>query len=137
MRDLLPELYGLLAEAAWLRGEQEAALAHGEQSVVLAREMKMPREEGHNLRILGEIYSTKNDFEQAQTYYEESERILEEAGDEYECAKVQLSRAYLCIAQGDQAAAQTALENCRAVFSRLEAKADLHTVSELQRALDG
>jgi tetratricopeptide (TPR) repeat protein len=135
VRDLLPELFGLLAEVALLRGDILEAEKMGQRSVELARELDMPCEEGHNLRILGEIAQADGRFEQAETHYVDSYAILKEVGDTYECAKTQLSLAELCSLQGSIENAEAALATCERTFSLLDAGLDLERVEEARRRL--
>lgn len=129
VRDLLPELYGLFAELHWWQNELEQAEKFGVQSLELAREFQMPREEGHNLRIMGEIALAQEQNETARAYFEQSYQLLVEAGDEYETAKVQLSLARFHVAQGNGAEARKLLAACETVFARLEAQLDLQEVA--------
>ena len=128
LRDLLPELYGLLAEVAWLQGDLETAVAQGQQSLELAHELSMSREEGHNLRILGEIARSQEHFTEAKQFFLESYTILTQADDEYEQGKTQLSLAQLYASQDRRAEAETALANSEAIFACLEAQLDLEVV---------
>ena len=136
VRDLLPELYGLFAETAYRRGELIAAEIHGQHALALARELALPREEGCNLRIMGEIARARGEFEQAQQYLQESYRILNAAGDEYESARAQLALAQLYAAQGQRQGAQAAAALCEEVFGRLEAQLDLNAVQQLRQELE-
>jgi len=136
VRDLLPELYGLLAEAAYRRGQLAAAETHGQQALALARELAMPREEGFCLRIMGEIARAGGHFEQAQHYLQESYLTLSGARDEYESAKAQLSLAQLYAAQGQRQAAQAATALCEEIFGRLEAQLDLKAAQQLRQELE-
>jgi tetratricopeptide (TPR) repeat protein len=137
-RDLLPELYGLMAEADWLRGNLDTAKSHGQRSLGLAREMEMPREAGHALRILGEIAAgAEGHAQQAHNYFAEGYRTLAEAGDEYESAKVRLAQARLYAAQGQKEQALQALGECAPVFVRLAVQPDLEDVNTLRQTLNG
>lgn len=135
LRDLLPELYGLLAEVMWLQGDLATAEQHGQYSLDLARELSMPREEGYNLRILGEIAQAKEQFNEAEQFFLESYRILRQAGDEYEEGRTQLSLAQLYVAQQQKEQAEVALELCEGVFARLDAQLDLAMVQTVRQAL--
>jgi tetratricopeptide (TPR) repeat protein len=135
VRDLLPELYGLLAEAAWQRGDLPASLDHGQRSVALARELKMPREEGHTLRVLGDIARAQRQFDQARAYLDESYQVLARAHDEYASAQSQLSLARLYAAWGQKEAALELLAHCEAVFERLAAGLDLDHARQLRQEL--
>lgn len=141
-RDLLPELYGLLAEVDWSQGKLETARSHGQLALELAREMKMPREAGQALRVLGEIAAgdlaavTDDPLEQAHAYLAEGYRTLTEAGDEYESAKVRLVQARLFAAQGQKAQAWQALAECEPVFIRLAIHLEQATIAALRQTLN-
>lgn len=131
VRDLLPELYGLQAEAhgqraAW--GEAEA-LARRAQGV--AAELKMAREEGVAWRLLGEIALVRGGLAEAAGHFAQSAGQLAAAGDEYEAAKTQLAWARL-EARTDPAAAEARAAASAAVFQRLGAAADLRAAEVLR-----
>jgi tetratricopeptide (TPR) repeat protein len=135
VRDLLPELYGLFAELYWRLNDLEQAKQYGLQGLELAREFKMPREEGHNLRIMGEIALAEQQMDAAHASFEQSYQILMEAGDEYERAKTQVSLAVFYAAQGMGGEARNMLSECETVFQRLEAQLDLQQVRALKSEL--
>nr|HNB52647.1 tetratricopeptide repeat protein [Anaerolineales bacterium] len=134
VRDLLPELYGLFAELYWRQNDLAQAEQYGVQSLELAREFKMSREEGHNLRMMGEIAQAQKQLDKARSYFEQSYQLLAGAGDEYETAKAQLSLARFHAAQGNLTDATKLLAECETVFARLEAQLDLQEVLALQAA---
>jgi tetratricopeptide (TPR) repeat protein len=136
-RDFLAELYGLLAEAAWLKGDLATANAQGQQSLAIARELEMPREEGHALRILGEIARAEGALAQADSSFSESYRILVAAGDEYESAKVRLAHARLYEAQGLSAQALAALDDSEPIVRRLAIQPDLESIAQMRERLSG
>ncbi|MCL4869658.1 MAG: tetratricopeptide repeat protein [Anaerolineae bacterium] len=135
LRDLLPELYGLFAEGAWLQGDLVGAEQHGHRSLDLARELSMPREEGYTLRILGEIARARGEITKAEQLFQQSFQTLAEAGDEYEAACTQLSLAQLYAAQQQKEPAEAALASCEPLFVRLEAQLDLTTVQLVRQGL--
>lgn len=135
LRDLLPELYGLLAELAWLQGDLIAAANRGQQAVDLARELSMPREEGHNLRVLGEITRAHEQLAEAEQLFQQSYTTLHQAGDEYESGRTQLSLAQLYVAQQKYEQAEALLALCEPVFERLDAQLDLALVQTLRQSL--
>jgi class 3 adenylate cyclase/tetratricopeptide (TPR) repeat protein len=135
VRDYLPELYGLFAELALIRGDLDEAESLGRQSIDLARELKLPVEEGHNLRIMGEIAFAGQNFEEAERFFRTANEIVVEAGDEYECAKTQLSLAQLYMAMNNEDLAQAALDDCLEAFERLDAQMDLDKARELLTSL--
>jgi predicted ATPase len=133
VRDLLPELYGLLAELAQQQGDLVAAENHGQHSLALARELAMPLEEGRALRILGEIAHAGQRLAPAEQNLRQSYTILRQAADEYESARTHLSLARLYAAQGDVAQAEAALALCEEAFGHLGAELDLAIVRQLQQ----
>lgn len=134
-RDLLPELLGLQAELAMCGHDLEAAERFCQQSVDLGREIGMPREVGHSLRIQGEIAVARQQLGQAEARFQESCRLLEEVGDEHECARARLSLAALYLMTGRALHAKHEMDLCEPVFVRLEAQLDLQKVAHLRRQL--
>jgi tetratricopeptide (TPR) repeat protein len=88
----------------------------------------MPREEGHSLRILGEIALKRGDALHADEYLQSSYRILREADDEYDCARTQLILSELYLAQNKYEDGLRLLDQCESIFERLEARLDLEMV---------
>jgi predicted ATPase/class 3 adenylate cyclase len=134
-RDLLPELYGLLAELAWRQGDLVEAEVYGRQAVVLAQELEMPREEGHNLCVMGQVLQAQQQLDEAQHYFAQSYEVLTAAGDRYEAAKTQLALAQFYGVYGRIAEAQQALALCEPLFTQLDAQLDLQQVDRLQTEL--
>jgi len=135
VKDYLPELYGLYAELALKRNDLNRAETLGQKSIDLAKELKLPVEEGHNLRILGEVAFARKDYEKAGERFESANALVAEAGDEYECAKTQLSLAQLHLAMDEVELARLALDNCVEVFDRLDARMDLIKAREFLTTL--
>jgi tetratricopeptide (TPR) repeat protein len=135
VRDLLPELFGLFAEAALLQGNTQEAEKMGRRAVDLARELEMPCEEGHNLRILGQIAQADQRFAQAEQHYVDSYAVLQEVKDPYECAKTQLSLAELYAMLGQTGYAEKALDTCEQAFRLLDASLDLDKASSVRAML--
>ena len=134
VRDLLPELYGQFAELGLRRNDLDAADREGERSIELARELTMPREEGHNLRVMGEISMARGDFGRAEEYLLSSYTILREADDDYESARTQLTLSQLYLIQNKHEEGLKILDQCTATFERLQASLDLMTVQSVVRA---
>jgi predicted ATPase len=132
VRDLLPELYGLFAELHWKQNDLVAAEQDGLQSIELARELAMPREEGHNLRIMGEIALSQQQIDKAEKYLQESFALLSQADDEYESARTQLTLAQLYLAQQKFDEGLTLLDQCQSTFERLQANLDLVSVQAVR-----
>ena len=135
LRDLLPELYGLKAELAWRQQHLDDAEVIGQESLELARELEMPREEGHNLRILGQIAQARGELTLAEERMQASFDVLSDSNDDYESAKTQLFLAYLHEVQNRREAALNALAICEPIFSRLEAMIDLQEARNLMMRL--
>jgi tetratricopeptide (TPR) repeat protein len=137
VRDLLPELYGQFAELHLRQNDPDAAEMDGQRSIELARELTMPREEGHNLRIMAEIALARGDLGRAEEYLQSSYTILREADDEYESARTQLTLAQLYLAQTKFEDGLKMLDLCSAVFARLQASLDLRTAESLRVRFPG
>lgn len=135
-RDLLPELLGLFAELALRRGDLEEAGRYCEESLALAREINLPRDEGHSLRIKGEIALAQKLYDEAESYLLESCRLLQEAGDEYEGARTRFSLASLYLLTGEGAEAERELALAEKVFRRLEARLDLEKAIALREQIN-
>jgi predicted ATPase/class 3 adenylate cyclase len=135
LRDLLPELYALSAELALRQGHPDEARSHGRRSLDLARELEMPPEEGHTLRLMGEIAQAQQQFEQAEQQLQAADAILTDAGDEYEIARARLSLARLYAAQEQTEPALAALTSAEEIFQRLGAALDLEQIQTLRQEL--
>jgi tetratricopeptide (TPR) repeat protein len=130
-RDNLPELYRHVAEAALLAGDLIEAEAQSRKALDLARELAMRAEEGHSLRVLGEIARARGQGEDAELYLRQSLTILEEVGDAYAGARSRLSLAQLYFSQSRQTQGLAELDKCMVVFQRLDAAMDLATAQAL------
>lgn len=131
-KDILPELYGLFAELHLKQSDLDAAERDGQRSIEVARELTMPREEGHNLRIMGEIALARGDIAGAEEYLQSSYAILSEADDEYECGRTQLILSELHLLQNQFEEGLKFLNQCSAIFERLQASLDLARVQFLR-----
>ncbi|MGH2536834.1 MAG: ATP-binding protein, partial [Candidatus Promineifilaceae bacterium] len=135
VRDLLPELYAGFAEAAYQQGHLAAAERHGRHALELARELSLPRDEGHSLRILALIGRAQGRPEQSRADLEAAYAVLEPIGDEYESAMTQLCLADLLAAEGELEPAAALLAACAATFERLGARPDLDAALALRQTL--
>ena len=111
-RDFLPETYGYLAEASLLRGDLEAAETHGQRSIELARELNMPREEGHSLRILGEIALAQGQFADANGFLTSSYDVLTTAATSMKARRPSWPWPISTLRQQQIQEAATALAEC-------------------------
>lgn len=134
VRDLLPEMHRRLAEAYLRLGELEEAREEIEKSISYALDLSMPAEEGHALRVLGEIAIAQEEFDEAQYTLEQAQETLREVSDEYGLACSQRSLAYLYALRDEPEAAEAELANCIPVFERLGATLDLAAARELQQS---
>ncbi len=132
LRDLLPELYGLKAELAWRQHNLDDAETIGLEALELARELEMPREEGHNLRVLGQIAQARGEYTLAEERLQTSYQILNDASDDYERAKTQLVLAHIYSEQNRFDETRAALAICQPIFQRLEAIIDLRDARKVQ-----
>ena len=135
-RDFLPELYRHFAEAVLLGQNLQEAEAQGQQALSLARELTIRAEEGNSLRVLGEIAGAQDNIGQAERYIGESLAILEEVGDEYEAARSRLALAKVYHSQGKSEQTLTVLDQCIAVFERLQAALDLTKAHQLRAKVE-
>lgn len=133
VRDLLPELHRRLAEAYLHMGELEEAREEIDKSISYALDLSMPAEEGHALRVLGEIAISQEEYDEAQYTLEQAQETLREVSDEYGLACSQLSMARLYALRDEPEAVEGELANCIPVFERLGATLDLATARELQQ----
>lgn len=136
IQDFLPELYRLFAELYRWRGGWETAVSYGNRSLQLARELEMPGEEGHTLRIMGDIALGQQQEEAAHEHFVQSQKLLTAANDGYELAKTQLALARLYVRQQQGEAARRLLLAAEAVFARQEATFDWQQVRQLLVELD-
>jgi adenylate cyclase len=137
VRDLLPELYGQFAELHLRQSDLAAAERYGQRSIELARELSMTREEGHNLRILGEIAMKRGDLTGAEEYLQSSYDILREADDEYECARTQVVLSELYLLQNKLGEGLQLLDQCEAIFGRMQAEMDLLKAKSIRAQFPG
>jgi tetratricopeptide (TPR) repeat protein len=136
-RDFLPEMHRYFAEAALLTDKLPEARTQGEQALRLARELAMRGEEGIALRVLGEIATAQERFEEAEGHLNESLSILEEVGDAYEGARTQLSLARVYASQNKPEDGLAVLNRCIGVFQRLGASLDLAAARALRKDIAG
>lgn len=92
----------------------------------------MPREQGHSLRIMGEIALARGDVTRAEEYLQSSYSILNEADDEYECGRTQLVLSELYLLQKKYEDGLKLLAQCSAIFERLQASLDLAKARSLR-----
>jgi len=118
-----------------LAGDLAEATRRSQQSLALARELKMRSDEGRTLRVVGEIAAAQGQLDQAEAHLRDSLAILKPLGDEYEWARSQLALARLRAAQGDHRAGLAALDECEPVLARLGAALDLAEVCDLREEI--
>jgi predicted ATPase/class 3 adenylate cyclase len=131
-RDNLPELYRHAAEAALLAGNLSEAEAQSRKALDLARELAMRADEGQILRVLGEIASARGQGGEAELALRQSLAILDEVGDAYAGARTRLSLAQAYFLKRNRAQGLAELDQCMAVFQRLDATMDLAAARTLR-----
>ena len=92
---------GLLADAAWYRGDLDTAEAHYKQAVGEARAAGDNLEVAINLHNLGEVYRAAADLDRAETCLQESLQIAAELEDAFGQAGALLGLVYVADARGD------------------------------------
>ena len=88
LRDFLPELWRLFADASLTAGEWQRAISEAEQGLTHARDLHQRAEEAHILRILGEAWLKLGDMAQAKTLLGLSHVAHHEVGNAAEAARV-------------------------------------------------
>jgi len=96
LRDFLPELWRLFADASLTAGEWQRAIGEAEQGLRYARDLQQRAEEAHILRILGEAWLKLGDIAQAKTLLGLSHAAHHEVGNTAEAARV----AWVLVATG-------------------------------------
>lgn len=88
LRDFLPELWRLFADASLTAGEWQRAISEAEQGLIYARDLQQRAEEAHILRILGEAWLKLGDIAQAKSLLGLSHAAHHEVGNAAEAARV-------------------------------------------------
>ncbi|MCW1967218.1 MAG: AAA family ATPase [Anaerolineae bacterium] len=88
LRDFLPELWRLFADASLTAGEWQRAIGEAEQGLTHARDLQQRAEEAHILRILGEAWLKLGEIAQAKTLLGLSYAAHHEMGNAAEAARV-------------------------------------------------
>jgi len=129
VREQLPELHRLLAEAYLSKGELDRARHEAERSLAVAEELSMLAEQGLTLRVLGVIAASVDDFVQADAYLNRAIDVLTQVGDEFGLASAQLALAELSTA--DLAQRESLLRQCVPTFDRLGAAPEMERARQL------
>src|SRR6185503_13063773 len=119
-------------------GEPARALAALDSALVLARQHGMRRQEGENLRLLGDLYLDAGDFQRALSSYADAQEIVAALDLPAETGDVLLSIAEAQLALGRvelaRQRAEEALRIHRTGGFRFAAFGDLATLAELAQA---
>jgi predicted ATPase/DNA-binding CsgD family transcriptional regulator len=127
--NLAPLRAHLLAGAgrlAWLKGDQAAAVAHGETSLAIARELGDQECTARALNILGGVANRQGNFVKARAYHEEALACNRAIGDQDGIAGSLTNLAVEVMEMGGFEEAGALLEEARALFTNL---GNLHGVS--------
>lgn len=110
-------------------GDLDSSRLQLERSLMLAREVGAKELEGLALRALGELcaetmWDTSNvdSEDEAVTYYEQSLKIFEAIGSDYEIARTLHAFGNRLLERGDVDGGKGRLEKAREIFERIESK---------------
>ena len=129
-----PELHRLRAQLLLAQGEPVAAQVAIGESLRLAREMRMARDEGIALGILGQLLAAEGATADADDAFRRSLELL--AGEPYEKARTQIAWGLAQQYAGDAAVGQVLIETAAQTFDQLGARRDLHVVGLHQEKKD-
>ncbi len=99
-RFMQAHIYANLGQAAWARGDYEAAERNVRQALVMREQTGERRFRAENLRLLARILQTTGDIVQAETLAQESLRLSQAFGDRIGVAKACLALGRLHRASG-------------------------------------
>lgn len=131
VRDLMPEMHRRLAEANLAQGDLAQARQEIDQSLAVAEELAMLGDQGQSLRILGEIATHEQAYDQADDFFDRALDLLRRVGDDYGLACAQLGKARLCHDCARPEERDTLLAHCLPVFERLGAAIELDEARRL------
>ena len=132
--DFLSELERRWGEYFLRLGELDEALQHTNRSIELASSQEGRLDQGISLRILGEVYKARKEFEDAEIALKHSLRILTDLNSEYEAAKTMLSIAYLAFEREEMVDRQQ-LDQAIEILKMIGAKIDVGRAEELKKQL--
>ena len=103
------------------------------QAIILANELGSKADEGAALRVLAQIHLQRGEYEEARRAAQVSLRLLTEVNHVYEIARTQVTMAEIALAEGDEAAFQSAAEAAYPTLERLKATPELNRLREIYR----
>ena len=121
-----PELHRLRAQLLLAQGEGVAALAAIQESLRLAQEMRMARDEGIAHGVLGQLLAARGDDTAAAAAFRRSLALL--SSEPYETARTQAAWGRMLLAGGDGAAGVKLLAAAEQTFVQLGAARDLQAL---------
>lgn len=130
-RDILPEIHRHLAEMARQEGNLVEAENQVQQALALAEELEAHNEIGIILRLQGELALDQDNLDEA-TCLRRSLAILTGLDETYQAALTWLALARLDLALDRLDAVRVDLDQCEAVFDRLDALPDLAEARRLR-----
>ena len=122
-----PELHRLRAQLLLAQGEPVAAQVAIGESLRLAGEMRMARDEGIALGILGHLLAAEGATADADDAFRRSLELL--ADEPYEKARTQIAWGRALRTRGDQAAGSALIEVAQRTFAQLGAQREIQCLS--------
>jgi tetratricopeptide (TPR) repeat protein len=132
--DFLAELERRWGEYYLKLHELDMALQHTNRSIELASAQEGRQDQGMSLRILGEVYQARREYEDAEISLKDSLRILTDLDSEYEAARTMLSLAYLAY-EREEMPDKNQLDQAIETLMKLGAQADLERAEDLKKQL--
>ena len=114
----------------------QAAGAHCEQALTLAKQENGRREVGKALNCLGEVSYVLQDHARALTFYREAGVVFSEVGDDRGTAQSQLDQGHVYSDLRRLDDAQTCLDRAEALWDRVDDKRQLAIVRVAKARLD-
>jgi len=116
----IAESFGLLAQAAWLRGKIVEAVSLHEEQVRLLRQVGEPGEVAEALFLLAEHVSTHGEYARGQALFEEALALFRQAGNELWVGGTLVhSAAWLWFTLGDLASMRQRFQEGRALITKV------------------
>ncbi len=116
----IAESFGLLANAAWLRGKIVEAVSLHEEQVRLLRQVSEPGEVAEALFLLAEHVSTHGEYARGQALFEEALALFRQAGNELWVGGTLIhSAAWIWFTLGDLARMRQRFQEGQALITKV------------------